>query len=78
MNKMTSSDEDIEWFDEEGQRVDGREKNELRETKMEVDVLTEADGSAMVEVGNTRVVASVFGPQELHPKHLQESDRAGL
>ena len=73
---MTSSDEDIEWFDEEGKRVDGREKDDLRETEMEVDVLTEADGSAMVEVGNTRVVASVFGPQELHPKHLQESDRA--
>lgn len=43
---------------------------------MEVGVLDEADGSALVETGNTRVVASVFGPQELHPKHLQESDRA--
>jgi exosome complex component RRP41 len=30
----------------------------------------------MVEVGNTRVIASVFGPQDLHPKHLIESDRA--
>jgi len=70
------SDEDIEFFDDEGRRVDGREKDELRETKMEVGVLDEADGSAMVETGNTRVIASVFGPQELHPKHLQESDRA--
>jgi len=43
---------------------------------MEVGVLDEADGSAMVETGNTRVVASVFGPQKLHPRHLQESDRA--
>lgn len=68
--------EDIEWVDEEGKRVDGREISELRETEMEVGVLDEADGSAMVEVGNTRVVASVFGPQDLHPKHLQESDRA--
>ena len=68
--------EDIEWVDEEGKRVDGREISELRDTKMEVGVLDEADGSAMVEVGNTRVVASVFGPQDLHPKHLQESDRA--
>jgi exosome complex component RRP41 len=70
------SEQEIEWFDEEGKRVDGREKDEMRETTMEAGVLTEADGSAMVEVGNTRVVASVFGPQDLHPKHLIESDRA--
>jgi len=67
---------EVEWVDENGERVDGRMVDELRETKMEVDVLEEADGSAMVEVGNTRVVASVFGPQDLHPAHLQESDRA--
>ena len=70
------SEEEIEWFDEEGKRVDGRTADELRETSMEVGVLEEADGSAMVEIGNTRVVASVFGPQDLHPKHLQQSDRA--
>ena len=73
---MTASKEDIEWFDEEGKRVDGRDKDEYRDTTMEIGVLDEADGSAMVECGNTRVVASVFGPQDLHPKHLQESDRA--
>ncbi|MFB6158757.1 MAG: exosome complex exonuclease Rrp41 [Candidatus Nanohalobium sp.] len=73
---MTEAEQDIEWFDDEGKRVDGREKDEMRETTMEAGVLTEADGSAMIEVGNTRVVASVFGPQDLHPKHLIESDRA--
>jgi exosome complex component RRP41 len=70
------SEQEVQWFDEEGKRIDGREKDEMRETRMEADVLSEADGSAMVEVGNTRVVASVFGPQDLHPKHLIESDRA--
>jgi exosome complex component RRP41 len=70
------TEEEIEWFDEDGNRVDGRKADELRETNMEVGVLDEADGSAMVEIGNTRVIASVFGPQDLHPKHLQESDRA--
>ena len=69
-------EDEIQWFDEEGKRTDGREKDELRPVNMEVGVLEEADGSALVEVGNTRVVASVFGPQDLHPKHLQESDRA--
>ena len=67
---------EVEWVNENGERVDGRTVDELRETKMEIGVLTEADGSAMVEVGNTRIVASVFGPQDLHPRHLQESDRA--
>ncbi len=67
---------DVEWVDEDGERVDGRQIDELRETKMEIGVLEEADGSAMVEVGNTRIIASVFGPQDLHPRHLQESDRA--
>ena len=70
------AEQEIQWFDEEGKRIDGREKDEMRETTMEADVLSEADGSAMVEVGNTRVIASVFGPQDLHPKHLIESDRA--
>jgi len=70
------ADEEIEFFDEDGNRVDGRKPDEYRETTMEVGVLDEADGSAMVETGNTRVVASVFGPQKLHPRHLQESDRA--
>ena len=70
------TEQEIQWFDEDGKRVDGREKDEMRETTMEADVLNEADGSAMVEVGNTRVIASVFGPQDLHPKHLIESDRA--
>jgi len=70
------ADEEIQFFDEDGNRVDGRKPDEYRETKMEVGVLDEADGSAMVETGNTRVVASVFGPQKLHPRHLQESDRA--
>ncbi|MFB6145917.1 MAG: exosome complex exonuclease Rrp41 [Candidatus Nanohaloarchaea archaeon] len=73
---MMTEDKSVEFFDEDGKRLDGREKDELRETNMEVGVLDEADGSAMVETGNTRVIASVFGPQELHPKHLQESDRA--
>ncbi len=67
---------EIEWVDENGERVDGRKIDELREAKMETGVLKEADGSAMVEIGNTRVIASVFGPQDLHPRHLQESDRA--
>jgi len=70
------AEKEVQFFDKDGKRVDGRKPEDLRETKMEVGVLEEADGSAMVETGNTRVIASVFGPQKLHPRHLQESDRA--
>jgi len=55
-------------FDEDGNRVDGRKPDEYRETKMEVGVLDEADGSAMVETGNTRVVASSIRTSEASPK----------
>lgn len=70
------AEQEMEFIDEDGNRLDGRKRDELRETSMEVDVLENAEGSARVETGNTRVVASVFGPQELHPKHLQEPDCA--
>jgi exosome complex component RRP41 len=55
-----------------GKRVDGRDLLEFREIEMKVDVIPRADGSAKVSFGNTMVVASVYGPRALFPKHLQE------
>jgi len=68
----------IKLIDENGLRVDGRKPGELRPVKMEVGVLKNADGSAYVEQGNTRVLAAVYGPREIHPKHLTLPDRAIL
>lgn len=62
----------------DGERIDGRTPTEMRDVEMEVDVLERADGSARVEVGDTRIVAAVFGPKTLHPEHLQEPDKARL
>lgn len=62
----------------DGERKDGRAPDEMREVTMEVGNLKRADGSAYVEIGNTRVNAAVFGPQELHPEHMREPDRAVL
>lgn len=62
----------------DGERLDGRGPEEMRDITMEVDTLKRADGSAYVEIGNTRVMAAVFGPQELHPEHARKSDRAVL
>lgn len=61
-----------------GTRLDGRMPDELRPVRMEVGVLKNADGSALVEMGRTKVVAAVYGPREIHPKHLTLPDRAIL
>lgn len=63
---------------ENGERIDGRTPTEMRDVNMEVGILKSPDGSALVEVGNTRIMAAVKGPKELHPRHLQEPDRAVL
>ena len=59
-------------------RVDGRKLNELRPVKLEVGVLANADGSAYIEQGKNKILAAVYGPKELHPKHLALPDRALL
>ncbi len=59
-------------------RIDGRKPDELRPIKMEVGVLENADGSALVEYGATRVIAAVYGPREAVPKHIALPDRASL
>ncbi len=63
---------------EEIVRHDGRRPWDLRPVRMEVGVLENADGSAYVEYGGTRVVAAVYGPKEALPKHMALPDRAIL
>ncbi|MFH1237245.1 MAG: exosome complex exonuclease Rrp41 [Candidatus Aenigmatarchaeota archaeon] len=59
-------------------RNDGRKLDETRPVKMKVGVLKHADGSALVSIGRTVALAAVYGPRELNPRHMQESDRAIL
>jgi exosome complex component RRP41 len=59
-----------------GKRIDGREPQDLRQIRMEVGVLKNADGSALVEMGNTKVLAAVYGPREVVPRHQEQVDRA--
>src|SRR3989344_3055121 len=61
-----------------GKRLDGRGFNELRPIKIEAGVLERADGSAYVEYGDTHALAAVYGPRELHPRHLTEPQQAVL
>ncbi len=65
-------------FREDGKRLDGRDKQELRPIKMEVGVLENADGSAYLEWGNNKIYAAVYGPREVHPHHLAKPDRGIL
>ncbi|MFX1405466.1 MAG: exosome complex exonuclease Rrp41 [Promethearchaeota archaeon] len=65
-------------FREDGKRLDGRDKHELRPIKMKVGVINNADGSAYLEWGNNKIYAAVYGPREVHPHHLAKPDRGVL
>ncbi len=65
-------------IDENMRRVDGRKPDELRPIKIEVGVLSNADGSAYIEQGRNKILAAVYGPREVHPRHLSLPDRALL
>jgi exosome complex component RRP41 len=65
-------------IDKKGLRLDGRKIDELRPVKLEVGVLSNADGSAYIEHGKNKILAAVYGPKEMHPKHLSLPDRMVL
>ena len=62
-------------IDEQGHRTDGRTMDELRNVKIQVGILKNADGSAYIEFGKNRIIAAVYGPREVHPKHMAQPDR---
>ncbi|KAI5020194.1 hypothetical protein ZWY2020_045082 [Hordeum vulgare] len=61
-----------------GFRVDGRRPNEMRQLKGEVGVVSRADGSALFEMGNTRVIAAVYGPREIQNRSQQQNNKEAL
>ena len=61
---------------DDGRRLDGRELHELRPITMRSSVLDRADGSCYLTWGNNKIICAVYGPRELHPKHLAKPDRA--
>jgi exosome complex component RRP41 len=65
-------------IDKKGLRLDGRKPDELRPIKIEVGALSNADGSAYIEQGKNKILAAVYGPRELHPKHMALPDRTVL
>jgi exosome complex component RRP41 len=65
-------------IDKDGVRIDGRKFSELRPTKIEVGILGNVDGSAYIEQGKNKILAAVYGPREVHPKHFALPDRSRL
>jgi exosome complex component RRP41 len=68
----------VRLIDENGLRHDGRRFDELRPIRMQVGVLANATGSALVEYGRTKVLAAVYGPREPFQKYMVLPDRAIL
>ena len=50
---------------EDGFRCDGRRPTELRQLSCKMGVYKQADGSAYIEQGETKVLATVYGPHEV-------------
>jgi hypothetical protein len=65
-----------EYVSPEGLRLDGRRPGEVRRVRCSLGVLARADGSAMYEQGNTRVMAAVYGPREVTNRMDALPDRA--
>ncbi len=60
----------------DGKRLDGRGFNEMRPIKFKAGVLKRADGSCYLQLGGNKVMAAVYGPREVHPRHMQNASRA--
>nr|AIF16951.1 exosome complex exonuclease 1 (RRP41, EXOSC4, SKI6) [uncultured marine thaumarchaeote KM3_75_F03]AIF18593.1 exosome complex exonuclease 1 (RRP41, EXOSC4, SKI6) [uncultured marine thaumarchaeote KM3_83_E04] len=61
-------------LDKNGIRCDGRKVNETRNVTIKTGVLKNADGSAYIEFGGNKILAGVFGPRDVHPKHMSNPD----
>ena len=65
-------------IDANGKRTDGRGIDDLREVKITVGTVKNANGSTFIEFGKNKILAAVYGPREVHPKHMAQSDRCVL
>ncbi len=59
-------------------REDGRKNDELRPLIIKAGVSDRAEGSAFVQTGDTKVIATVYGPKKVLPKHLEDSKKGIL
>jgi exosome complex component RRP41 len=65
----------MEYVSLEGLRLDGRRPKETRRMRCELTALPGSDGSAVFELGNTKVLAAVHGPHECRRPSERLEDR---
>eukprot|EP00927_Polykrikos_kofoidii_P025699 TRINITY_DN23047_c0_g1_i1.p1 TRINITY_DN23047_c0_g1~~TRINITY_DN23047_c0_g1_i1.p1 ORF type:complete len:284 (+),score=43.88 TRINITY_DN23047_c0_g1_i1:69-854(+) len=63
---------------DESAREDGRDTNQMRPPNVEIRPLLRADGSARFSLGNSSVIAAVYGPREPKSRYREVFDRATL
>ena len=68
----------IELLSDQGFRTDGRRPHELRKIQCRMGVFRQADGSAYIEQGNTKALATVYGPHEASSIQTVEFNNPGL
>lgn len=66
----------MEFVSPEGLRLDGRRPMEMRQLRAEIGSIPKADGSALFEMGNTKVIAAVYGPREVENRSQVINDQA--
>ena len=71
---MGGREANVVLLDKNGIRSDGRKVNETRKVTIKTGVLKNADGSAYIEFGGNKILAGVFGPRDVHPKHMSNPD----
>ena len=59
-----------------GKRLDGRAMDEMRPMTIKAGVLNRANGSAFLTLGRNKVMAAVYGPKEVFPKHETDPYKA--
>ena len=71
---MGGRESDMVLLDENGLRCDGRKIDETRRVMIKAGGLKNADGSAYIEFGDNKIIVGVFGPRDVHPKHMSDTD----
>lgn len=71
---MGGRDAKMVLMDENGKRCDGRTVDEPRRIMIRAGGLKNADGSAYIEFGENKILVGVFGPRDVHPKHMSDTD----
>lgn len=60
---------------EHGFRSDGRKPDQIRNVNYKLGVFSQGDGSAYIELGNTKVLCAVYGPHECRHHSRMNEDR---